>query len=920
MDSRSPPVPAQVAPAPGLAWQLRLLGALEATQGARHLARFPSRAVAVLLARLALQPDRAHPRESLVELLWPGVELDVGRNRLRQVLSTLKSLLEGDGAAPVLQADRLSIRVLPGRLDCDARQFEQALRRGDAARAHELYRGELMPGHYDDWVQDERRRLAALHERLAAQVPAAAPVPAVPAQLPPLPSGLPSYWTRSIGAEQTASRLRGLVGGQRLVTVFGPGGSGKTRLTVEVAAALREAPGLGLQDMAGAAPFDRVAFVPLVDCVNASQVLDAISTALHAQGSGPARDRITAALVGGRALLVLDNLEQLDAAAGLEIAELLRAAPGLHVLGTSRRLLDLDGEHAFELDGLPLPPAEAALQEALANPSVQLFADRARAARADFQLEAGQLPAVVGLVRLLGGMPLAIELAASRVRSLAPADLLQRLREDAGTPMLDLLARSAQRTTPGSRHASMRHVVEWSWRQLRPEQAALLGAMSVLASAARADLAAAVGGLEARAAQILLDELVDACLVRAAAGAQGAPRYLLQQPVREFAAETCSADEARLARQRLRQWLLAFARQPPPPDTAAVAAQVAHVHSAIVAAVADGAAHEAMRIALALRGYWESDHLPPSTVQALERGLDALEDPAERADAHELLAFGYGGAALMPQALRHAAAGVDAARAAQDDRRIALALARSVATAYFGGRFDTDSTLATLSEAAAHARRSGDPHAQATVLRLEGLALSNFLLDYAGAERKAAESLTLWKQAGVPAMERMALMNQAVMWAWMGRNEDALPVLLHCEQTGLAEGDWYGAMNAARQVGRVQVRLHHGVDAAVALRRAVHMSWQRRSARSLANSLLNLPEALLLAGQPEVAARLHAFAGAHWARLYGSINRIETAERKRARRLLRMRLGAERLEALRLQGLALELPQAVEQALDTGAA
>lgn len=901
-------------------WQLRLLGALEARQGSRLLSRFPSRAVAVLLARLALQPDRAHPRESLVELLWPGVELDVGRNRLRQALSALKSLLEPDGAAPVLQADRLSIHVLPGRLECDVRQFEQALRQGDAARAHELYRGELMPGYYDEWVQDERRRLAALHERLAVQAPALPTPPVAPPQPPPLPSGLPSYWTRSIGAELTASRLRVLAAAQRLVTVFGPGGSGKTRLAVEVATALRDATATGLQDMAGTPAFDRVAFVPLVDCVNAAQVLDAISTALHAQGSGPARDRICAALVGGRALLVLDNLEQLDGAAALEIAELLRAAPGLHLLGTSRRLLDLDGEHAFELDGLPLPSTQAALTEALANPSVQLFADRARAARADFQIDTAQLPAVVGLVRLLAGMPLAIELAASRVRSLSPADLLQRLREDAGTPMLDLLARTGQRATPGSRHASMRHVVDWSWRQLRAEPAALLGAMSVLGAPARADLIAAVGGLAPRTAQILLDELVDACLVRPTASEQGAPGYLLQQPVREFAAERFSADEARQARQRLRQWLLAFARQKPAPRAAAVAAEVAHVHAAILGASADGDAADGLRVALALRAYWDSDALPPSTLEALELGVASLAGPAERADAHELLALGWAGAALMPQAVRHAAAAVEAARAAGDDRRLALALVRSVSTDYFGGRFGVTEMLDTLAEASTRARASGDPHAQAAVLRLQGLAQSNLLLDYAGAERKAAESLVLWQQAGQPAMVRMTLMNQATMWAWMGRNEEALPLLLQMEQAGLADGDWYGAMNAARQAGRVLVRLRRGADAAVALRRAVQMSWQRRSARSLANSLLNLPEALLLASQPEVAARLHAFAGAHWERLYGGINRIEAAERKRARRLLRMHLGAQRLEALQLQGLALELPQAVELALETAAA
>jgi DNA-binding SARP family transcriptional activator len=127
-----------------------------------------------LLARLALWPDRMHPREELVELLWPGVGLSVGRNRLRQALSTLKALLEtrGAGAGTVLVADNLGIRVVPGALACDVRDFQRCLRAGDGPAAELLYRGDLMPGHYDDWVLQERRRLAALWERLdAAQAP-----------------------------------------------------------------------------------------------------------------------------------------------------------------------------------------------------------------------------------------------------------------------------------------------------------------------------------------------------------------------------------------------------------------------------------------------------------------------------------------------------------------------------------------------------------------------------------------------------------------------------------------------------------------------------------------------------------------------------------------------------------------------------
>jgi DNA-binding SARP family transcriptional activator len=163
-------------------WRVRLLGAVDAISmdgAAPTLSHWPTRAVAALLARLALWPDRVHPREELVELLWPGVDLSVGRNRLRQALSTLKALLEtrGTGGGAVLVADHLGIRVVPGALACDALDFERRLRAGDWSAAQGLYRGDLMPGHYDDWVLQERRRLAALWERLdAADRPFALPV------------------------------------------------------------------------------------------------------------------------------------------------------------------------------------------------------------------------------------------------------------------------------------------------------------------------------------------------------------------------------------------------------------------------------------------------------------------------------------------------------------------------------------------------------------------------------------------------------------------------------------------------------------------------------------------------------------------------------------------------------------------------
>ena len=308
-------------------WTLRLLGAIELqAAGADAPARLPGRPSLALLARLALWPQQLHARETLVEALWPGVALDIGRNRLRQALSALRAVLEAQGGAPMLQADRLGLRLLPGALACDVQRYEQALRRGDAATAHALYLGELMPGFQDEWLVDERHRLAGLLDRhrppprppLSAQGPRPGTAPAATA-------GLPSYLTPAFGTAEAVERLRRLLQrGARLLTLQGPGGSGKTRLAVELARRVAAPAG---PDADEAAPrFDLVAFVPLVACTVAGQRVDAVLAALGAPGGAAATLAAPTALLDGRrVLLVLDNVEQFTDEASPLLADRLAA-------------------------------------------------------------------------------------------------------------------------------------------------------------------------------------------------------------------------------------------------------------------------------------------------------------------------------------------------------------------------------------------------------------------------------------------------------------------------------------------------------------------------------------------------------------------------------------------------------------------
>ena len=914
-------------------WSVRLLGAVRASSATQTLSHWPSRAVAMLLARLAMTPARAHPREELVELLWPGVALDIGRNRLRQALSTLKRLLEPAGAqAPaVLLADRMNVRVVPGSLRCDALSFEQSLRAGDSDGARALYRGEFMPGFYEDWVGEERRRLATLFDRLEA-VPAlpAAPSsghPAAPAAgrtSPPEPSRMPSYWTRLFGVEHSAARLRALVCAHRLVAVCGAGGSGKTRLAVEVAQALSEPSAWSPADQAEHLAFDRIAFVSLVDCRESGHAVDAIAAALGVAGRDPLA-RLTEALWGRRTLLLLDNFEQLVGRADDILLRLLSDVPSLHLLVTTRRRLGLDGEQTFELNGLLLPKLVPKLvpnpESQAGQPAVALFMDRARAARADFQASAAEAPAIAELVRLLAGMPLAIELAATRMRSMAPRELLKLLTEDHGSPMLELLARTGPASSGERRHASMRFVVAWSWQQLPPAQLNMLQTMAAFGAPARIETVAAVAGTDERAALAQLEALRDNSLVQAAdgggggGGGGGPTRYVLLQPVREFVVERAEDDAGRAARSRLRDYLTEQGQWLGRPGTgAATLDDLPHVLAAILSAPADGAGQQAVALAVAWRRYWEVETLsalPLSVMQLLEQEQLHTTDPGLRSEVCALLSssrqtagFGTEAVALAEMALAHA----------PDARRRSLALMRWAVGMSFSGGLQAELD-APLDEALALARQGGDVLLQALAFRALAMVAVNKHADHARGERLSAQAQALWEQLGDRRNAYRRLQDRAICWAWMGRNDEAATALAACEQAAVDDGDYAGQATAAWQLGRVLVRLRQAEPAVAAFQRSIDSGWRRHIISTLTATMLVVASAVVLTGQTEKAARLLGFGMAHWLRTSGPLNRVVEPEIRRTRRLLRKALGPARAEALRLEGAGLSLAQAVALAL-----
>ena len=462
----------------------------------------------------------------------------------------------------------------------------------------------------------------------------------VPADFPPLrtvdviPNNLPTQLTTFLGRQDELEEAGRLLETVRLLTLTGPGGTGKTRLSLQLAAEAADR------------YLDGVYFVPLGALTEPELVIPTVAQALGiADPAGKAMDRLAEQIAGKHLLLVLDNFEQvIDAAA--EVSELLVRAPSINVLVTSRSPLRVYGEHEYPVPPLSLPdPDHLPDVEAMSQyASVALFIERAMAIHPSFAVTPANAPAIAEICVRLDGLPLAIELAAARVRVLSPQAILARLGDRLG------LLSSGSRNLP-ARQQTLRGAIDWSHELLEDADRSVFARFSVFVGGADIDAVeqvALAGWPDAAGvapdALDALSSLVDKSLVVQEVTARAEPRYRMLETIREYAAERLAETaDAGALRSRHAEHYLAIAskladdvfgeRQRDVLDQ--YEREHDNLRAAIGFAVADNRGELALRLLAATWRFWQiRGHL----AEARERAERVLALPGAQARTPDRLA------------------------------------------------------------------------------------------------------------------------------------------------------------------------------------------------------------------------------------------------------------------------------------------
>lgn len=697
----------------------------------------------------------------------------------------------------------------------------------------------------------------------------------------------------------------------RLLTLTGPGGVGKTRLALQVAEAL-------IGEFAGG-----VRFVSLARISDSRLVVSAIAQALELEEAGaqPLFEHLKELLQDKRLLLVLDNFEHVAQAAPV-VTELLTACPHLKVLATSRQALHLSGEQEFPVPPLELPDLEHLPEtgDLLRSPAVALFVARARAIEPDFRLTGENAEAVAGICHRLDGLPLAIELAAARLRLLPPRALLTRLEQ-----RLVLLTRGALDLP--ERQQTLRDTIDWSHELLEGEERRLFRRLSVFVGGCTLEAAEAVCNATEDPPVDTLDgltSLIDKSLLHQGEVVDGEPRFAMLETIREYALERLAASgEAEEIEDAHTAYYLALAEEAEPelngPEQRAwlegLEAEHPNLQAALQCSLERGDGEAALQLGGALWRFWSArGHLSEGR-RWLE---DALAEDGEVPPS--VLAKALNGAGTLAhyqgdygRAAELCGKSLQLSRRLEDKRGIAAALDGLALVARSGGRYAAARGM--YEEAREIFSELGDEWGIAHSLHYEGISVWQ-QGKYAEARPLLEESLKLYRELG----DRQGI--AGVLHLLRAVQDDPATARALCEESldiCREIGDKRGMARGLIGLGEVALGQDDHATARAAYEESVAMFRELGDRWFLAVSLDGLAGVISAQGRPAAAARLLGTAEALFDSLDAPLPPHCVPDHERTLAAIRARLGREDLAAAWAEGRSMTPEQALAALEEPGA-
>jgi predicted ATPase/class 3 adenylate cyclase len=719
---------------------------------------------------------------------------------------------------------------------------------------------------------------------------------------PALPNNLPSQLSAFIGRGRELAELRAVVESTRLVTLTGSGGCGKTRLGLQLAA--------GLLDGSG----DGVWLVELAAVLDGDGVAPAISAALRlaAQPGRPVLDALLDALAPQDVLIVLDNCEHLIGACAKTAEVILRRCPRVYLMATSREPLGIGGETVYRVPSLSLPgPGDSGSSVVESSDAVALFVDRARTQGVGLSADEETGALVVSVCRRLDGMPLAIELAAARLRSMSLTELGDRLDQ-----RFRLLTGGSR--TALERQQTLRAAVGWSYSLLTRAEQVLLARLSVFAEGFGLDAAEAVcgsGDIDAAEVAGLLGSLVDKSLV-VAEPAGASLRYRLLETIRLFAAERlveAGDEQAAAAAAAHCAYFLAVAEAAAAHLTGAEQGRWLALLDADQANLRRAAQHAAggpdgtalvLRLGVALFRYWIARSRQREAVELLG---PALERPDARADpalfVAALVTASVAALFIDIATARHLAEqAVQAARGLGDDRLLIRALAELCTTCCLAG--EPEAGLPFGQESVERARQLGDDV-------LLAVSLVNYLptLGQAWSLPLAGEAIACTERSG-DQLTKYYLYNNA---CWDALSTGDVPAARAHLEAAAQAGQAIGLQDVVAELNLGAVLREEGDPdgARSSLEAALRISRRNGDNRSIAEAMLFLACLAGDSGDWSRAAVLHGAAQAVQDRTGLPWDELDARYRRDSLDQARTLLGDEQLQEACARGLRLSFDQAL---------